>query len=129
MEYEKIIEFPVFGYWMHIIYTDDIQTSREKHADQIGAMDEILMSSIDGMHSNNKIKPDGWIFFTPESSTGTIAHEVFHSLWAMFKFYGAKLENEIVAYHLGYMLDKIMDFKLKVDCAKALPIKEEDEKL
>ena len=97
MHYEKNITFPVFGYIVHCIYTDDINSSREKHTDILGACEEILSPSVDGMHDSNKLYADGYIFFTPDSTIGTIAHECFHALWRMFKFYGAKLENETFA--------------------------------
>ena len=131
MEYEKIIEFPVFGYNIYAVYTEDIQTSRDKRANLIGALDEVLLPTVDGMHSYNKLNTEGWIFFTPFSSTGTIAHECFHALWQMFEYFGANLENEIVAYHLGYLLDIILDFKMKVDylIANPEPIKKTKKKL
>jgi hypothetical protein len=110
MEKTFDIHLPVFTYTFHIIYTDDIDKSRKTRKSELGPS-ETLSEYVDGLHSYDKDEPESFIFFSPVSTVGVIAHEVFHALWQMFKYVGAKLENEIFAYHLTYILDKILDFK------------------
>ncbi len=109
------IDFPVFGYRIIICYTADINKSRDTLKTKLGRMKNELGKNVDGLHSYHKDDPDGFIFFTRYSSIGTITHEISHALWQMFKYYGAKLENEIFAYHLGYTVDEVLKFKNKID--------------
>lgn len=117
IEEYHFIDFPVFGYRHIIIYTNNITLSRKKINNKVGRPKHELGKNVDGLHSYHKADPDGFIFFTEESTIGTISHEIFHALWQMFKYYGCKLENETFAYHLGYMLDDILKFKSIIDRA------------
>ena len=117
MEMEEVfsLEFPVFGYDLMVYYTDDIKRSRDTNIHGLGMIDEILGPNVDGLHSYNKRFSLSHIFITPESSIGTIAHEVFHFIWQMMNYKGAELENEVVAYHLSYTLDEILKWKAEID--------------
>ena len=115
MEQEIKIDFPVFNYSIYVVYTSDIARSRKARSVFIGAPDEELGSYVDGLHSFSPIDPDSFVFFTPSTSIGVITHEAFHALWRMFKWVGAKLENETFAYHLSYLVDKILEQKKQWD--------------
>lgn len=105
------VEFPMYHYNVYIVQTDNLQESRTLRAEVIGALDSHLGPYVDGLHCTNNIEPDSWVFFTPDSTIGTIAHECFHAVWRMFKWMGAKPNNEIMAYHLGYLVDRAMLLK------------------
>ena len=108
------IEFKIFNYTLWVCYTNDIVEARKGQNNCLGPCKED--KNIDGLHSYNKHTPgQSAIFFTPDSSIGVIAHEIFHALWAMFKYIGAKLENEVVAYHLSFTLDTVLEYKNKKD--------------
>ena len=49
------------------------------------------------------------IVFHPFSSAGTVAHECWHAVRNMLLSVQAELDNEVVAYHLSYLVDKITD--------------------
>lgn len=115
-EHHYSIDFPVFGYRVFIIYTSSVKESREKISHKVGVYDSSI--DADGLHSFNPKVPDSFIFFSPKSTIGTIAHEVSHAIWQMFNYYGMDFENEILAYHLGYMVDKILFFKNEIDKKK-----------
>lgn len=115
LQQERKVSFPVFGYSIYIIYTDNIEQSRKLKCNEIGAMDELMGPYVDGLHSYNNIEPDGFVFFRPDSTMGTITHECFHAIHRLFKWIGAKVENEIMAYHLGYLVDQVVEFKKHVD--------------
>lgn len=110
-EQERMVDFPVFNYKILLVYTDDIVQSRKNRSDLIGAMDSELSSFVDGLHSYNAIEPNGVVFFTEATSIGTISHECFHAVYRMFKWIHAKVENEITAYHLGYLVDEAIILK------------------
>ena len=115
IEERLLITFPIFGYEFRVNYTDSIQKTRDKDNLVLGALKSELGEYVDGLHSNNKRHPYSYIYFTPKTSIGVIAHEVFHAIWRMFKYIGAKNENEIFAYHLSHTLDEILSFKNKID--------------
>lgn len=106
-EREYMIELPVFNYMIFVVVTDNIAESRKNRKARLGCLKKDISKYVDGMHSFDNLEPNGWVFINPTSSPGVIAHEVFHALWRMFKWVGAKLENETVAYHLSYIVDKI----------------------
>jgi hypothetical protein len=115
MDKQHRIDFPVWNYTVHVVYTDDIRKARQARVSIVGALEEPLHEFIDAMHCYNPVEPDGIIFITPTTSAGVICHEAFHAMWRMFKWTGAKPENETYAYHLGYLVDKILDQKKKWD--------------
>lgn len=115
MEEHYSIDFEIFGYRLFVIYTDNLQKTRISLNNKVGAPNKEISSTVDGLHCCNDLESDAFVLFTPHSSIGTIAHEVSHAIWRMFKYYGAKFENELFAYHLGYTLDKILKFKNEVD--------------
>lgn len=52
-----------------------------------------------------------YLFFQETATAGTIAHEAWHAVNHMLKgFAGAELEDELIAYHLGYLVDQITQF-------------------
>lgn len=115
MEQEYKIDFPIFGYEFICVYTDSIQISRDKRNVVLGALEDKLSEDVDGLHSNNKSISSSFVFFTPFTSVGVIAHEIYHAIRTMLDWIGAKEEEEVVAYHLSYSLDEILEFKKKID--------------
>lgn len=110
MEASKVIEFPILNYRVVVILTDDISASRESRKTELGPVGEPISKYVDGMHSYDDYSPDSYIFISPEGRLGTIAHECYHVVDRMFRWIGAKHENELTAYHLGYLTDEIIEF-------------------
>lgn len=54
------------------------------------------------------------IHLRPNSPIGDIAHESYHAISGLMRWLGAKHEDEVIAYHLGYLVDKIVEFKARV---------------
>lgn len=113
LEKTHTIKLPVFGYNIYFVITNNIEASRLKRNNILGRINLPLSKYIDGLHSYNKFDFDSYIFVTPESTIGTVAHEIFHSLWRMFKYFGVKIDDETFAYHLTYLLDEFVKFKNK----------------
>ena len=103
------VEFPVFaGFIVHIEITKDIQKAIKKYpgiASIAGPEDD----ETDGttVYDGGQVC---FIFLKPNVSAGTIAHEAWHATRYMLKRVGAKLDSEVVAYHLGYIVDKSYQF-------------------
>ena len=51
-----------------------------------------------------------FVFLKSSASVGTIAHESWHAVRHMLGTLGVDLDSETVAYHLGYLVDKIFRF-------------------
>lgn len=51
-------------------------------------------------------------FLIGDCTTGTVAHECLHAIWAMMGFVGIGFkEEEFVAYHLDYLVQAVQNFK------------------
>ena len=108
-DYEKMVTFPVFSkYRVHLIFAKDIHKSldvRYGDTSRHGDADAFCRHSKDG-HTH--------IFMPFGVTDNTIAHECWHAVFEMFDYVAAGLDNESVAYHLGYLVEQVYDFKRKV---------------
>jgi hypothetical protein len=100
-----IVKFPVFsGFVVHVDRTDDMDEAISNHpiiADMTGGNDTADAVTIyDG-------DMECYIFILPNADPGTIAHEAWHAIRHMMLKVGVELDNEAVAYHLGYLVNRI----------------------
>ena len=51
-----------------------------------------------------------YMFLPPNANVRTVAHESWHAIKAIFKFVDIDLDHESVAYHLGYLTQKVYSF-------------------
>ena len=51
-----------------------------------------------------------FVFLPYSASVGSIAHESWHVVRRMMEHAGVELDNEAVAYHLGFLVNKIFRF-------------------
>jgi hypothetical protein len=116
--HETDFRFEVFsGCRVYIIFTDDIIASVE----YIRQRDDFHTNTprdrnADGLTINVNNGNSYVILENEAPAAGTIAHEAWHVVYAVFKYMGVKLsDDEAVAYHLGYVVQKIVDFKIKLD--------------
>jgi hypothetical protein len=105
-DYEKVIKFPIFSHYkVHIIFSDDIRKSKKVRY----GSDEFA-DGASAVHCHDSDGHSHCIYDIGKSCTGTIAHESWHAVWAMLKWAGVEIENEVVAYHLGYIVQATTDF-------------------
>ena len=106
----EIFDFPVFGgHFIHVEVAKDIRKAAAKYPtakDLVAEMDEETFAVTVTDTSKNM----SFIFFPPSATPGDIAHEAWHAIRQMMIHKGVELDSETVAYHLGYLVDKI--FKL-----------------
>ena len=107
-EHVKLVRFAVFqNYAVRIILTDDILASRKK-------LDPLIGQPYDGdghcsgMHCYSKLH-DGvsWLLVTPATTPGVVAHECWHAVYRLMQWAGANAENEVIAYHLMYLVARV----------------------
>ena len=103
------IEFPVFGdYFIHVEIFSDLQKTLLKYPQTQSIEDE---EGTDALTVHPRNEPVSFIFLKYNSSAGTIAHESWHAIRRMMQYFGVDIESETVAYHLGYLVNRITQFK------------------
>lgn len=108
------IEFPVFSnYIVHVEVTKDIKKAMQKYpsTQPVCNCDGSKMEGDNDavtVHVSNE--NFSFIFLHPNCSVGTIAHECWHAVKGMMEYMGVELDSETVAYHLGYLVDKVFKF-------------------
>ena len=109
---ETFFTFDVFGsYKIGIIFTDDVRKSVDYLSDRDYFNTPSSQVSQDTTACHIDVNGRGYLLFGDDASVGTIAHECWHAVYAAMKFFGAEVEDEVVAYHLGYAVNKVVDFK------------------
>lgn len=112
---ELVMFFPVFSnFKVRVIIAPDTVAAAYYIADRDYIADPQITDYAEAFTCSNS--NNGWsiIYLTPDAMLGTIAHETYHAVTAMMKMIGAAEEHEVVAYHLGYIVNKIVEFNLKV---------------
>lgn len=110
---EKELSFPVFSAFpMLIVVTpdEDIAPTVSYICDRDFNREPSLRATCDACTMTAASRT--YLFFKKKDATpGTIAHEAWHAIYHMLKdFAGAEIEDETVAYHLGYLVDQISQF-------------------
>jgi len=52
-----------------------------------------------------------YLFLEHNAPESTVAHECWHIVHRIMDWCGAELDNEVVAYHLDHMVEKVYEFK------------------
>lgn len=100
-----VVEFPVFsGFTVVVERASDIEIAISQYP-QMAHMakdndDADAVTLFDGAHTC-------YIFLKPAADPGAIAHEAWHAVLRMLTTMGVEGDNEVVAYHLGYLVNKI----------------------
>jgi hypothetical protein len=103
-----IVHFPVFSdYTVHVEIAADLEDAVKKYKH---TRDIEVGPDVDGLAIHVDYEPISYLFVPPRCSVGTIAHECWHVVHRMLKHVGVDIESETVAYHLGYLVDKVTDF-------------------
>lgn len=114
-EITKTIPLKVFDYKVIVVVTDSILASRNKRHKTFGS---IYKGNPLALCTTHGYKWESYVFIKPSSSPGIIAHECWHAVRAIFKAISADIDEELVAYHLEYLVDKAYELQR---VAKKLP--------
>lgn len=102
----KTVELPVWHWTVQIVFTDNVIAYGEHRgwkAEKEQTVNAITLFFDDSLTSV--------LVFGNNPSPGTIAHEVWHAVRRMLTHMGAELDNEVVAYHLGYLVEEVYKAK------------------
>lgn len=108
-DYERRVNFHVFGYAVFVVFTTDMVTSITSR----GYSRLNVEATFQAMHCREAGNPYSHLFFQiGNCSNGTIAHEAWHVVRFMLADWcNVGLDNENVAYHLGYLVDCVSHFR------------------
>lgn len=112
-ERQKTIKFPVWSdYTVRIIITRDFATSAKMHCDSDVEISCKALTIHIGDDNDSETK-QSFIFLMPDCDVDSLVHECWHVVYRMMDYFGASLEDEVVAYHLGYLTQQVYDFVKK----------------
>jgi hypothetical protein len=103
------IDFSVWRYLVNIIFTKNLQSA----ADELGLGNHGLNDNTEAAAVHEENSSVTHLFFHPDADESTIAHESWHAIRRMLTYCGAEIENETVAYHLGFLVGAITKMKKK----------------
>jgi len=101
------LTFPVFSnYPVRVTFTNSII----KQARKICGPDYAAGDGQGDPAALTLSNSDGWaVMLLPHNpAPATVAHEAYHVIAALLKWIGAAQEEEVIAYHLGYLVDRIL---------------------
>jgi hypothetical protein len=114
-DYEKTVKFDLFSrYMVHVVFTDSLETSFRK---RYPTSPFEWASEAQGFHVKPSARGHAHIFLPHNVIEGSVAHECWHAIREMLLNWihaNADLDNEVVAYCLGYLVGKVYEFKSAV---------------
>lgn len=135
-EYATTIDLSPFPYELRIIVTDDIMVTEKRIRDSYKDKSPLKADKNTGAMAMHSAGVKAMFILLPFAcDVGNVAHEVWHTVRSLLLFVGAGLENEVVAYYLGWLTRESVRFnyeatkayekvlKRKLDKAKALLVK------
>lgn len=124
MYFHKRFEVPMFGWYITIVYTTSIRGARSlpEFVNKLGN-DSRPNSSAFAFCETQPSLLRTFIFLPLGQnpfrfcSEATVAHECLHAAWVILKTAGIKIDDEILAYVLEYIMNHIVKFSHGiVDC-------------
>lgn len=113
-ERKTTIEFPVWSdYTVHVIVTDDFTKSVKKHCGDDDVEPSYQALTIHCGDDGDRDSKESFIFLAPDCVVDLIVHECWHVIYRMMKYFEVEFEDEVVAYHLGYLTQQVYDFARK----------------
>jgi hypothetical protein len=108
-DFRRTVVFPVFSrYGVHVVFTDDIARSKKHRYGNDRDCD-----NAEAMHIPN-VGGTSYLLFKYDAGPRIIAHECWHAVRGLLLWVGAELDNEVVAYHLGYLVGEVHKFSSAV---------------
>lgn len=112
---EMVTIFPVFSnFKLTVIFTEELSKTAAYISDRDFISEPSAMDDVEAFTASNWRKGYSYIYLQPDAPTGTVAHEAYHAVCNIMRMAGAEEEHEVMAYHLGYVVDLISAFQLKV---------------
>lgn len=107
------IGLDVFGHKVCVMFCDDIKHELLNLHPEVGRL-------IDAEALIYKYNHEAQVelFLRFDAKAGSIAHEAFHAVWNLYEYHGMKRDDEGMAYHLGYLVEAILEAQIEALEAK-----------
>lgn len=117
----KTINLKPFPYTLKLVMTDDIRGTEKALRLKYGDVcTKIVANERTGaMAMHDKGLETMFILMPYKCDVGYIAHEVWHIVRAMLLYSGASLDNEVVAYYIGWLVREATVFNYTASKKKA----------
>lgn len=113
-ELKTTIDFDVFQYKVHIIFSRDPVKSRSKRDKFFGR--EYDMGPAGALHcTKTGDEGNSWIFYNYDVGMSSLVHEACHAIDTLLEVDGIKPCKETRAYLTGHLCSKITLFMHKTD--------------
>jgi hypothetical protein len=110
------IHFPGLNdYTVHIEICEDIFKAMQKYPPTANHWHP---EGTDACTMISKKQNMAYVFLPIDVRAGTLAHEIWHVVRDMFIAIEATLEDELIAYHLGYLVDETTELIRRAKNAK-----------
>lgn len=103
------LTIPTFNWDFEIVLTKNIIP----YAKSVGYEENKDDGTTTALHMYYSDEMKSIIILNPNPKAGTVAHECWHAVRRMLLHTGCELDNEVVAYHLGYLVQQVHDFVKK----------------
>jgi hypothetical protein len=107
------VGFDVFGHLVSVMFCDDVKAELMRLHPAVGYIED-AEALIYKYTKEAKVE----IFVKFDAKIGSIAHEAFHAIWNLFDYHGMKRDDEGMAYHLGYLVEHIVEAQIQALEAK-----------
>jgi len=97
-----------FNYKIYVILSDNVEDARVRRSYLLGPYTPD--GSTAGLHYGRVDLPISYVFLPYCSDIGYVAHETYHCICNIMEWAGARHEEEIVAYMMGYLVREITRF-------------------
>ena len=110
-DYAMWLTFNVLArYQVRIIFSNDVRKSAIK---RIGH--DPIDKDADAFVYHLRDTGMSYIFLPLDATEHMVAHEAWHIVFRMFHYVHVQdMDDEMVAYHLGHLVEKIYEFKNKI---------------
>lgn len=103
---QSIIVVP-YAYKVNFVVTGDVNRYVDWKHPELSGTKQLACHIYEGAES--------WIVLPEKASIDTIVHEVWHCVRRIMMYIHAELENEVIAYLMGWMTEKVVQFLWKND--------------
>ena len=113
IERKSKITLPLYNYRIYVIFTDDLVGSATKLVKEGKlATNHGVDNTVDGFHVRLQTNYS-YIVLRYKARMNDIVHESYHAIATLLRWIGAEHEEELFAYHLGYVVQCAVDDQKK----------------
>ena len=109
MEFKTFIPIPIYDYRIYVIFTESLEETAKilKAKGLLSKNVDINDRETGAFHVKFSDESFSYLIFKMEADSNQVSHECYHALCSMFRWINATHEEELFAYHLGYLVREV----------------------